>query len=161
MMISSYQVQVGEGTQFDAPLHAPDRDTTVALGISLDDDAVGFEQPAALEEPAPSFPDHDDSVRRYLREIGSVPLLTRAEEVDLARRMERGKIRRERAISRSALVQQRVVELLTQIGSGAVELEGIIERGDVEDDSAADRQRRAGFTAHFARVKRQIGRAHV
>ena len=158
MMISSYQMQVGEGTQFDAPLHAADPDVSVALGISLDDDAVGFEQPAALEEPAPSFPDRDDSVRRYLREIGSVPLLTRAQEVELARRMERGKIRRERAISRSALVQQRVVELLAQIGAGVVELDGLIERGDVEDGSAADRQRRAGFTAHFARVKRQFAK---
>src|ERR1039458_5051895 len=155
---TSYQMQVGEGTQFDAPLHAADPDASVALGISLDDDAAGFEQPAALEEPAPSFPDRDDSVRRYLREIGSVPLLTRAQEVELARRMERGKIRRERAISRSALVQQRVVELLAQIGAGVVELDGLIERGDVEDGSAADRQRRAGFTAHFARVKRQYAK---
>jgi len=149
-MISSYQIQVGEGTQFDAPLHAPDADARLALGISPDDDGEPFEQPAALEEPAPSIPDHDDSVRRYLREIGSVPLLTRAQEVELARRLERGKIRREKAISRSALVQQRVVELLAQIGAGAVELEGLIDRGDVEDGSAADRKRRAGFTTHFA-----------
>lgn len=158
MMISSYQVQLGEGTQFDAPLHAADPEATAALGISLDDVAESFDQPAALEERAKSSPEPDDSVRRYLREIGSVPLLTRAQEVELARLMERGKIRRERAISRSALVQQRVVELLAQIGAGAVELDGLIERGDVEEDSAADRQRRAEFTAHFARVKRQHGK---
>lgn len=155
MMISSYQMRVGETTQFDAPLHMADPDAPVALGLALDDEADSFAQPAAFEEPAPSFPEHDDSVRRYLREIGSVPLLTRAQEVELARRMERGRIRRERAISRSALVQQRVVELLTRIGAGSVELDGLIERGDVEDGSPADRQRRAGFTAHFSRVKRQ------
>ena len=158
MMISSYQMQVGDGTQFDAPLHAADPEARVALGISLDDDADGFEPPAAPEEVASSFPEPDDSVRRYLREIGSVPLLTRAQEVELARRMERGKIRREKAISRSALVQQRVVELLAQIGAGAVEMDGPIERGDVEEDSAADRQRRAEFAAHFARVKRQFAK---
>ena len=109
MMISSYQVQVGEATQFDAPLHAADPEARVALGISVDDEAESFEQPAAVEEAAPSFPEPDDSVRRYLREIGSVPLLTRAQEVELAQRMERGRIRRERAISRSALVQRQVV----------------------------------------------------
>jgi RNA polymerase primary sigma factor len=158
MMISSYQMRVGESTQFDAPLHAADPDANVALEISLGDDAESFEPPAAFEEPARSLPEPDDSVRRYLREIGSVPLLTRAQEVELARRMERGRIRRERAISRSALIQQRVVELLAQIGAGAVDLDGLIERGDVEDDSAADRQRRAGFTAHFARVRRQYAR---
>jgi len=155
MMISSYPMQVGETTQFDAPLHAADAEARVALGISLDDDAEVFEPPAAIEEAAPSFPEPDDSVRRYLREIGSVPLLTRAQEVELARRIERGKIRRERAISRSAPVQQRVLELLAQVGAGAVELDSLIERGDVEEDSAADRQRRAEFAAHFARVKRQ------
>ena len=158
MMISSYQVQVGEATQFDAPLHAADPEARVALGISVDDEAESFEQPAAVEEAAPSFPEPDDSVRRYLREIGSVPLLTRAQEVELAQRMERGRIRRERAISRSALVQRQVVELLAQVGAGTVELDGLIERGDVEDDSAADRQRRAEFTAHFARVKRQYAK---
>ena len=158
MMISSYPMQVGETTQFDAPLHAADPEARVALGISLDDDAEGFEPPAVLEEAAPSPPERDDSVRRYLREIGSVHLLTRAQEVELARRIERGKIRRERAISRSAPVQQRVVELLAQVGAGAVELDSLIERGDVEEDSAADRQRRAEFTAHFARVKRQFAK---
>ena len=158
MMISSYQVQVGEATQFDAPLLAADSEARVALGISVDDEADSFEQPAAAEEAAPSFPEPDDSVRRYLREIGSVPLLTRAQEVELARRMERGKIRLQRAISRSALVQRQVVELLAQVGAGAVELDELIERGDVEDDSAADRQRRAEFTTHFARVKRQYAK---
>ncbi len=33
----------------------------------------------------------DDPVRVYLREMGAVPLLTRKGEIDLARRMERGK----------------------------------------------------------------------
>ena len=49
----------------------------------------------------------DDPVRVYLREMGAVPLLTREGEVDLARRMERGKLRMQKAISRSALVQRR------------------------------------------------------
>ena len=154
MMIASYQGQVGEGTQFDAHFHTADPDAMEALRGPLDVDAEDFEQAAAIEEPAPSFPEHDDSVRRYLREIGSVPLLTRAQEVQLARRMERGQTRREKAISRSALVQQRVVELLAQVGAGSVELDSLMERSDVEDGSAADRQRRAEFTAHFARIKR-------
>ena len=50
-------------------------------------------------------------MRVYLREMGAVPLLTSEGEVDLARRMERGKLRMQKAISRSALVQGVVVEL--------------------------------------------------
>jgi RNA polymerase primary sigma factor len=38
----------------------------------------------------------DDPVRMYLREIGRVPLLTAAEEVALAKRMERGKLERQK-----------------------------------------------------------------
>ncbi len=53
----------------------------------------------------------DDPVRVYLREMGAVPLLTREGEVNLARRMERGKLRMQKAISRSALVQLRAVEI--------------------------------------------------
>ena len=57
--------------------------------------------------PAPRTPVEesiytDDPVRVYLREMGAVPLLTREGEVDLARRMERGKLRMQKAISRSA-----------------------------------------------------------
>ena len=39
----------------------------------------------------------DDPVRVYLREMGAVPLLTREGEVELARRMERGKLRMQKA----------------------------------------------------------------
>ncbi len=38
----------------------------------------------------------DDPVRMYLREIGRVPLLTAVEEVALAKRMERGKLERQK-----------------------------------------------------------------
>ncbi len=158
MMISSYQTRVGEGTQFDAPLHLVDPEVGAALRISLEDGAVDFDQPAAMEEPAPRPAESDDTVRRYLREIGSVPLLTRAQEVELARRMERGKLRREKAISRSALVQQRVVELLAQIAAGSVELDGLIERNDEEEGSAADRECRTRLNGHFARLKRQYAK---
>jgi RNA polymerase primary sigma factor len=154
-MTSSYAMRVGEDTQFDTPLQVVDTDAGASHAISFDDVAERLEQPAVFEERAKSFPEPDDSVRRYLREIGSVALLTRAEEVDLARRMERGRLRRERAVSRSALVQQSVVDLLAQIGAGTVDVDGLIERADVEEGGAADLERRAEFTAHLALVTRQ------
>jgi len=147
MMMSSYQIGVGESTHFNAPLHSVEPDTRAALAVSVED-----------EERTPSYPEPDDSVRRYLREIGSVPLLKRAQEVDLARRIERGKLRREKAISRSAPVQQSVVELLTQIAAGSVELESVLERSDLEEGSADDRENQAKLAAHLARVKRQYGK---
>ncbi|HYK61386.1 MAG TPA: sigma-70 factor domain-containing protein, partial [Bryobacteraceae bacterium] len=46
----------------------------------------------------------DDPVRVYLREMGSVRLLNREGEITLARRMERGKVRMHKALTRSPLV---------------------------------------------------------
>jgi len=154
-MTSSYQMRVGEGTQFDAPLHSAD---PLVLGIGLADDPEAFEHPAVLEEPAAAAPEPDDSVRLYLREIGAVPLLTRQQEVDMARRMERGKLRRGRAISRSPLVQSTVVEMIAQIANGELALDDLLERCDVEEESAEDRDRRAEIANRFAEVKREYAK---
>ena len=57
----------------------------------------------------------DDPVRVYLREMGSVSLLSRQGEVDLARRMERGTRRVRKVLSRSPIVQKAVTELYEQV----------------------------------------------
>ena len=46
----------------------------------------------------------NDPVRMYLREMGTVPLLTREGEIELAKRIERGQTAVRKALSRSALV---------------------------------------------------------
>src|ERR1700730_1669067 len=63
------------------------------------------------ESPSEESPFTDDPVRGYLREMGSVSLLTREGEVNLARRMERGKLRARKVLSRSPVVQQMVIAL--------------------------------------------------
>ncbi|MFL6257777.1 MAG: RNA polymerase sigma factor RpoD [Pyrinomonadaceae bacterium] len=45
----------------------------------------------------------NDPVRLYLREMGIVPLLTREGEVSIAKRIERGQIKTQKAISRSPI----------------------------------------------------------
>lgn len=94
----------------------------------------------------------DDPVRVYLREMGAVPLLTREGEVDLARRMERGKLRMQKAISRSALVQHQVAEIAEQLRKGTQELEKWVDLGDAEEGTAADTKRRSQIMEMFAEV---------
>jgi RNA polymerase primary sigma factor len=91
----------------------------------------------------------DDPVRVYLREMGAVPLLTREGEVELARRMERGKLRMQKAISRSPLVQHAVVELAELLRKGSEELDCWVDLGDVEEGTAADEKRRAQLLQFF------------
>ena len=45
----------------------------------------------------------NDPVRMYLREMGTVPLLTREGEMDIAKRIERGQLNALKALSRSPL----------------------------------------------------------
>ena len=52
--------------------------------------------PGALEKT-------NDPVRLYLREMGVVPLLTREGEVAIAKRIERGQIKTQKAIARSPI----------------------------------------------------------
>ena len=71
-------------------------DSPESLGLNFEEDAKFFDAEAVHEDflHAPVVEESiytDDPVRVYLREMGAVPLLTREGEVDLARRMERGK----------------------------------------------------------------------
>jgi RNA polymerase primary sigma factor len=86
-------------------------------------------------EPSPYS---DDFVRVYLREMGSVSLLTRQGEVALARRMERGKLRIRKVLSRSQPVQQRVMELYEQVRHGEIKLDHLVEGGG-SDEGAKER----------------------
>ena len=53
----------------------------------------------------------NDPVRMYLREMGTVPLLTREGEVEIARRIERGKLSVIKSISRTPMVTRKVLQL--------------------------------------------------
>ncbi len=92
----------------------------------------------------------DDPVRVYLREMGAVPLLTRDGEVTLARRMEQGKIKAQKAISRSALVQIMILEFGDQLKKNSIEVEDLADIRDVEENPAAEEKRRAKVHAQFA-----------
>src|SRR5262245_41529493 len=59
-----------------------------------------------------------DPVRLYLREMGTVPLLTRQGEIDIAKRFERGHLRVLKAISRSPVVIQELLALGADLKSG-------------------------------------------
>src|SRR5580700_10592536 len=126
------------------------------IGINFEEEAVRFFNPEAAEDFL--HPDQqsveeslyaDDPVRVYLREMGAIPLLTREGEVDLARRMERGKLRMQKAISRSALVQLAVVELAEELKKGADEIDNVVDVGDVEEGTPADLKKRADLLKLF------------
>ena len=82
------------------------------------------------DSPVEESPYTDDPVRVYLREMGSVRLLTRQGEFDLAKRMERGSLRVRKALSRSPLVQQMVMTIHDDLRKDKVKLGDLIEQED-------------------------------
>src|SRR4249919_905239 len=60
----------------------------------------------------------NDPVRMYLREMGTVPLLTREGEVAIAKRIERGKLSVIKSISRTPMVTKKVIQLGDQLRNG-------------------------------------------
>ena len=80
---------------------------------------LGFERESS-EEPSldltPGVLDKtNDPVRLYLREMGTVPLLTREGEVEIAKKIERGQLNILKAVSRSPIAIQEVIDLGAQL----------------------------------------------
>jgi RNA polymerase primary sigma factor len=92
----------------------------------------------------------DDPVRVYLREMGSVRLLNRQGEVDLALRMERGKLRMRTALSRSPLVWRNALMLYEKVQKAVVRLEDFVELGTPDD--GAREHARIQVAGNFARL---------
>ncbi len=146
--------------QFLADAHEP-------LSLPFDEDSHFFHPEEvhdgddfqAVQQPEESIYT-DDPVRVYLREMGAVPLLTREGEVDLARKMERGKLRMQKAISRSALVQIAVLDTAERLKKGLEELDNVVDIGDLEEGSAADAKRRADIRLGFQEFTNHYKKQH-
>ena len=75
----------------------------------------------------PGAPDSaSDPVRVYLREMGASPLLTREEEVEIAKRIERGQITSMKALSRSPIVIQQVLALGEDLKRGLRSIKDLV-----------------------------------
>ncbi len=93
----------------------------------------------------------DDPVRVYLREMGMVSLLTRQREIELARRMDRGNFAIRKSLSRSSVIQGRVLALGREIRGGETQLEDVVEIAG--DDDAAKKRSRLKALRSFAHVE--------
>jgi RNA polymerase primary sigma factor len=102
------------------------------------EETVDLELPPGLDEK------NSDPVRVYLREMGSVPLLTREGEVEIAKRMEKGEGTVRKALSRSPLVIQELLRIASDVELGRVSIRDVVHGADpmptdesVEEDKAA------------------------
>src|SRR5262249_59074388 len=71
-------------------------------------------------------------VRMYRREVGTVRLLTREGEVEIARRLERGKRAVIKSISRTPLIAKKVIELGDHLHTGERTIRELVIFNDEE-----------------------------
>jgi RNA polymerase primary sigma factor len=96
------------------------------LGMTPDE-STDFVDSEIHENEVPDSPSTDDPVRVYLREMGSIRLLTRQGEIQLAKGMERGKFHTEKALSRSPLVWRSALNTYNEARKGQTPLEDLLD----------------------------------
>ncbi len=100
-----------DGPKFGAEKFDPDAEEGEDVELDL--------TPGTLEKT-------NDPVRMYLREMGTVPLLTREGEVEIAKRIERGQMRVLKAISRSPIVIREVIALSDDLKRGVRNVKEVV-----------------------------------
>jgi RNA polymerase primary sigma factor len=112
--IGSQGIDVLEGPKSPSALDKFDKgDMEAGEDVELD------LTPGALEKT-------NDPVRMYLREMGTVPLLTREGEVEIAKRIERGQLRVLKALSRSAIVIREIIAMGEDLKRGVRSIKEVV-----------------------------------
>ena len=135
-------------------------------GIEILEDAKDFEkkiedseEPLDLELPAGIGDKVNDPVRMYLREMGTVPLLTRDGEVDIARRIERGQSLVLKSLSRAPLVILEIIAMEAEMAKDELSARDVLLISDpiLTDELVEERRREFNLAVEeIARNYRRI-----
>jgi RNA polymerase primary sigma factor len=108
-----------------AALAASDSSETTEVKEEASEDGDLDLTPGSLEKT-------NDPVRMYLREMGTVPLLTREGEVAIAKRIERGQLLVLKTISRAPLILKELVQVGEDLRNGSRSIKEIVQFDDEE-----------------------------
>jgi RNA polymerase primary sigma factor len=96
-----------------------------------DSEAVASED-GELDLTPGSLEKTNDPVRMYLREMGTVPLLTREGEVAIAKRIERGQLLVLKTITRAPLILKELLQVGEDLRNGSRSIKEIVQFDDEE-----------------------------
>jgi RNA polymerase primary sigma factor len=117
-MINDMGIQVHE--------EAPDDDALITNATAIDADDDDAAEVAALASVDSEFGRTTDPVRMYMREMGSVELLSRKEELKIAKRIEEGLRHVIRALSRSTTVVEKFITDFNSISDDGLRISDLI-----------------------------------
>ncbi len=110
--------------------------------------------PGALEKT-------NDPVRMYLREMGTVPLLTREGEVEIAKRIERGQLRVLKALSRSPIVIHELLAMGEDLKKGVRSIKEVVTFDEEEITDEILQNRLNEFTGKIDNMAKLYKKAGV
>jgi RNA polymerase primary sigma factor len=117
-----------------------------AAALATDDEDDSIDEDIELDLSAGALEKTNDPVRLYLREMGVVPLLTREGEVAIAKRIERGQLKTQKAISRSPIAVSELLKIGEQLENDKLHIRDIVnfsEQAELtgDEDKADEYQR--------------------
>jgi len=117
----------------DAGIEVIDSEKVLEVGKQKTRSQEPEEEKEQKPDPAvESLEKTDDPVRMYLREMGTVPLLTWPGEVEIAKRMEKGKKSVLKALSHSPIVVRRISEYGDQLRKNTLRIKSLVKFSEDE-----------------------------
>lgn len=97
-----------------------------AATVATDNDDESLDEDIELDLSAGALEKTNDPVRLYLREMGVVPLLTREGEVAIAKRIERGQLKTQKAIARSPIAVRELLRIGEELEAGTLSIREVV-----------------------------------
>jgi RNA polymerase primary sigma factor len=123
--------------QLETPVAAGDLNEEAAFSADEDDD--GLPEDPELDLSAGTLDKASDPVRLYMREMGLVTLLTREQEVSIAKRIEWGQKRAQRAITRSPIAVAELLRIGKELEAHKIGIREVVTFSDEEMDEQEDK----------------------
>jgi len=111
-----------------------------ASAVAVDEEES--DEDVELDLSAGALEKTNDPVRLYLREMGVVPLLTREGEVAIAKRIERGQLKTQKAIARSPIAVKELLKIGEELEAGKANIREIVvfaEQAELTGDEDVDK----------------------
>jgi RNA polymerase primary sigma factor len=137
-------------------------DEVPSEGTEVEAEAEAKEEPE--EEAADNLSESSDPVRLYLKEMGNFQLLTREQEVEIAKRIEAGEKEVEEEVLKSPIMLDHIIHIGERVETGEADLRDVFEEAEEADSDEekgpeadeAQRERLLGFTRKLVKVREKL-----
>lgn len=110
-------------------------DINVSEGLNISSSAIDSEEENDVN--AENLGSTDDTVRLYLRDMGGVELLSRENEIEIAKRIDEGKKLMLHSLCESPMAMKKFIKLYEELVNEKIALRELIElEANIEDDTA-------------------------